>query len=114
MGQGIGCPVHEGVIAGPVAQNGAYRADELDGQDLAVDRNPEPEDEDPASGGQGKADGASQNAGLPDVVPAGAGHDGDQGGVDDHLEEEEDAADDDGGDEVAVGEEPPRGEGEEA
>src|SRR5579859_6298714 len=102
------------MVPGPVSQDSADRADELNREYLSIDRYPEPQDEDPSRDSKDEANRATEYSRLPDVIASGSRHDRYQGGVHDHLEQNKDAAHDDCGDQIAIGEEPPRGIGEKA
>ncbi len=86
------------------AERGPQRLEQLDRQDIAVDRRPQPEDEPPAGRGHDEADAAAQDPGLPDVVAASARDRHDQAAVGDDQERNEDGRDDDRRDELALGE----------
>ena len=78
------------------------RREELDDQDVGVDRGPEPEREPPASDRQHEARRAAQDAALPGVVAAGARHHADQLRIGQHQERHEHAGEQDGAQELTV------------
>ena len=90
--------------AARIAERRPERLEELDRQDVAVDRRPQPEDEPPAGRGHHEADAAAQDPGLPDVVAAGPRDRHDQPAVGDDQERHQDCRDEDRGDELALGE----------
>ena len=78
---------------GPL-ERGPQRLEQLNRQDVAVDRRPQPEDEPPAGRGHHEADAAAQDPGLPDVIAAGPRNRDDEPGIGDHQERNPDSPDD--------------------
>ncbi len=70
-------------------------------QHVCIQRHPQPEDEPPPGDGQHKADPASQDAALPDVIAACTRHGRDQAGIYDHLKDRENTANHDRSGQVA-------------
>ena len=86
---------------GPL-HRGPDRLEELNGEDVAVDRRPQPQDEPPAGGRHDEAQPAVENPGLPDVVASGSRDCHDQARIGDHQERHPDAGDDNRGDDLAL------------
>jgi hypothetical protein len=91
----------EGGDAGPAKRVGERR-EELDDQDVGVDRRPEEQGEPPSGDGQHEAKPAAQHPALPRVVAARARHDAHQHRVSDDKESSEHAEQQDRGEQLAV------------
>ena len=85
------------------AQRVGKRLEELDVQDVGVDRRPEEQREPPSGDREDETKGASEDAALPRIVAAGTWHHADQHGVRDHEERRQNAEDNNRGQQLPVG-----------
>ncbi len=88
--------------AAGIAECRPQRLEQLDGQDVAVDRRPQPQDEPPAGGRHHEAEAAAQDPALPDVIPAGPRNSDDQPGIGDHQEGDPHPGDQDRGEQLPL------------